>query len=52
MDRLCTECNEKIEENSVYSHLNLQKLDHTGDLCSKCWDIEWDKCKNKVKEVK
>jgi len=42
MDRLCTECSRKIDDSL---QVRLMKVDYTGDLCEKCWDSEWEKCK-------
>ena len=40
----CTECGEEIDD-KLNIDLRFTKADSSGDLCAKCWDIEWEKCK-------
>ncbi len=48
MDRLCTECGGKTD--NKYSQVILQKPDHTSDLCIRCWNFEWEKCKSQASD--
>ena len=45
MDRLCSECYKKIDDEQ---NVRLMKIDFSGDLCKECWDIEWEKCKERL----
>ena len=49
MDRLCTECGEKIDDKQNV-RLRRVKADSSGDLCEGCWDYEWKKVKLQARE--